>query len=780
MRLITKLLLVLAFMGVCCESAPAQTDWQNEIGEHAIATRSEWQKLTIGEELVRGKEVQFFPKPNYRLTTDENDPYDLTDGSLSSRVDDRIWFNNDAVGWYGGLGTSSGILLLVDLGVPQPVGQVAFRMLGGGEQTTLVFPSSVEFLASNDNRQYAVLQSMVKLNPAEAEQSDFKTAYYLPEEGRAYVATMVCREPVRARYIALRIRPQASLFIDQISILKASPTAVFKPLDEFPRTHVYTDGIAVRPRHNPFTVTTNISTPNWLVVQDNSEADPAKVKLGFRLELPRGLRVLPQTSLEFKEVATDKLGSVAYEFGYDGKHRAGSIGPLWIEKLPDAQIAPQATVKITGIIEGRDSHSIESLLQLVTIPEVPPLKSLDVSLAWMSDGVQQQWPNFLRDFRKMGFDYVSTFPRSFGKDKAGRWNETTRKNLDFLQQAREAGYGIVYDESPFHVMWSRVQADLKAKKISEEEAEQLFTQIDGKRGTRMNILYRGKYFQDEIKRIAELAALVQPDHVYHDIEWWTPHVTESKKDPRVIAAWKQSGKEWDEYVTDMGAQVLGELVKTMRAAVPQKQMTVGLYNSDPKNKIYNSIFQFDKIYPGIVDLAQPSLYIQGRAKLVADRIRFDYDAMQKRAIIPWLSAGTYGEFEPRWMEPMVLEAILNGARGVTYYWFGNFDPMDFYYHTKALAALAPYEKLLQDGKPIPYQGDNGALSYTAFASDSEALVLVGNYGHAAGTQVSLPLPVKSARQATVDGKPLTMNGDSVSLAVPPGEFRLVVFRGGNR
>lgn len=95
--------------------------------------------------------------------------------------------------------------------------------------------------------------------------------------------------------------------------------------------------------------------------------------------------------------------------------------------------------------------------------------------------------------------------------------------------------------------------------------------------------------------------------------------------------------------------------------------------------------------------------MQGRAQLVADRIRFDYDAMQSRQIIPWLSAGTYGEYDPPMTEPMVLESILNGARGVTYYKFDDFDPMDFYYHSKALASLAPFETLLQAGKPVAYR-----------------------------------------------------------------------------
>jgi hypothetical protein len=171
----------------------------------------------------------------------------------------------------------------------------------------------------------------------------------------------------------------------------------------------------------------------------------------------------------------------------------------------------------------------------------------------------------------------------------------------------------------------------------------------------------------------------------------------------------------------------------------------------------------------------PSLYVQGRPLLVANRIRHDYDTMQSRQIIPWLTTGTYGEYEPKLTEPMVLEALLNGARGVTYYKFEDFDPLDFYYHSKALAELAPYQKLLQEGKPIAYKGDNPDLHYTAFASANEALVLVGNYNNSSKTQANLPSLVKSASKVLLAGKQLATKNNAVSIDVPPGEFRLLYF-----
>jgi hypothetical protein len=101
--------------------------------------------------------------------------------------------------------------------------------------------------------------------------------------------------------------------------------------------------------------------------------------------------------------------------------------------------------------------------------------------------------------------------------------------------------------------------------------------------------------------------------------------------------------------------------------------------------------------------------------------------------------------------------------------------MDFYYHSKAISELAPYEKLLQSGKPIAYKGDNDGLHYTAFASNDEALVLVENFSGTANSKVNLKSPVASAAKVLLDGKNLSMTNNAVSIDVPPNEFRLVYF-----
>ena len=128
---------------------------------------------------------------------------------------------------------------------------------------------------------------------------------------------------------------------------------------------------------------------------------------------------------------------------------------------------------------------------------------------------------------------------------------------------------------------------------------------------------------------------------------------------------------------------------------------------------------------------------------------------------------------------MVLEAVLNGARGITYYCFQDFDtPEDFYYHAKALVKLAPYQKLLKEGAPHSIQGSNPGLFYSAFQNQGKMLLLVGNYqGQANGvTTVALPFEEVQSVKDVSTGKEMPP-GISLSLDVKSREFVLLEING---
>ena len=771
---------------LCATAQAAPKDWQNSVGESAVEARAQWKELTAGEDLARGKPVRFYPPPNYGLTTDENDPYDLTDGTLSSRADDRIWFNKDAVGWIQyAAKQDTGVTLAVDLGSVQPVKQIAIRVLGGREQNSLTLPDGVEFLASMDGQKYFSLENINLLGAPNDRKEHFTESYYVPQNGKAFMYPIVCRQAVRARYIIIRVTPQYSLYTDQISILKADPNTPIKNLNQYPPAQVFTDGVAVIPRQAQFVVTTNVTTPLWFFVHYfDSDKNPHSA-ISLHLDLPKGLELLPQpklkpterTILPFEETTSDVPGMHRYDFPDVRNTRLPQRnlnGPIFVRPIPGQKIPDDAKAIFTTLVDGVVSHRTQYPVQLVKVPEVPrSLGSVfDISLSWMGIEQQLRWPDYLQSTRKMGFNYHPVFPEVW-HDASGYWSKP--EGLKLQEQARRQGFKTVYLDSPIHVMEKTVNALRKAGKLSPEEIAEIYSQPDGKTGKYLNPLYRGKYFQEEVQRIASLTQLVKPDQVYLDIELWQRSVPDAAKDPRVIALSQKKEKTVNQVLLDAGAEILNDITKSIRSNAPNPRLPIGLFDAEasPKHPVMDSIFQWSQIYPDSVNIAQPADYVIGDVLAVADDIRDNYDALKTRQIIPWLSPGTNGEFAPSLLEPMLLETLLNGARGFTYYIYSDFDPKDFYYQAKALTALAPYEKLLKSGKPIPYAGSNPDLHYTCFASNDEALLLVGNYRGSPREDVALKLPLSSASKVLLDGTALPIKNQTVSLKVPPGEFRLV-------
>ena len=294
--------------------------------------------------------------------------------------------------------------------------------------------------------------------------------------------------------------------------------------------------------------------------------------------------------------------------------------------------------------------------------------------------------------------------------------------------------------------------------------------------------YRGRFYQEEIRRVADLFQASDADYVFYDIECWYKGAREAGKCLRCLEGQKASGKDMTNYLAGLGPQMWSD----MRAAIAEKAQAmgrpmpiIGSYNNHAAAPPHHMVMDFMAGYPGALDQAQPSLYVRGDARLVHNNIRANYAVMKKRTILPWLSAGTYGEFEPRLLEQMILEALINGSCGFTYYKFSDFDtPMDFYYQAKALAQVAQHEDLIMDGEPFVLKGDNEALWYSACRKDGEMLVLVGNYDRAPNGKTAIELPfakVHEVRDLRV-GQNLPV-ASTLRLDVAPGEIALLYIRG---
>jgi hypothetical protein len=397
-----------------------------------------------------------------------------------------------------------------------------------------------------------------------------------------------------------------------------------------------------------------------------------------------------------------------------------------------------------------------------------------ISLAWMSDEVQRLYPDMLRAWKHVGFNAVSSFPRYWtGKTAPGY--------LAFHQKARQQGFKVIGNESPFGDLYQKV---ISGERDVKEAASLL---ADGTATRNLCPSYRGGLYRKEIERIGTLAALCRPDYVFYDIECWYDGAMEAKKCVRCLEGQKRSGKPMEEYLTDLGLQLHQDMQREIKGRCEKTSVPtpiLGDYNDYAGRPVYDGIIDFFKVYPRIVSFAMPSIYVQGDAIQTHEIMRKNYLALKSKQSIPWLTTGCYGEYPPHRVEFQVLEAFMNGCVGITYYCFGDFDtPMDYYYHAKALAQLAPHAKLLKEGSPCEVIGDNGMLTYSGYRNGNEMLILVGNYRGSRRTQTSIELPydrIKIAKDLTnhrllVADKKLSLDvkSDSVVLchvvAAPAGE-----------
>ena len=127
-----------------------------------------WAQKSKGTNLALGKQCQLVPDTDYKLSKSDSDPFDLTDGKLATKNEDRLWFDKGTVGWYHGLGHS---FIKIDLENVEPVEKVVIRLLGGSTGN-FKFPRYMTVHVSKDGKSYHQAISMQKLAPCESKPCD--------------------------------------------------------------------------------------------------------------------------------------------------------------------------------------------------------------------------------------------------------------------------------------------------------------------------------------------------------------------------------------------------------------------------------------------------------------------------------------------------------------------------------------------------------------------------------------------------------------------------------
>jgi hypothetical protein len=731
----------------------------------AKKNRKVWLRETKGKNLAAGKTVTFSSPPNYKLTSDAKDALDLTDGILSQRDDDRMWFEKSAVGW----AYAQTVTMMVDLGSVQPIQKVALRALGGAEQGSLLFPKSIRLVVSEDGETFYRVDVLAKLAPGEKGMAGNPGVFYLAEEGKAYAYPIAFSNlKTKARYIGLEIAPdRAFFFLDELVVLKGKHDVRKVEYAAKDEELFLIRGLALQPRNQQFVISTNIATPNRFFLTDARDPKDRKKPITFVIEVPAEVSVAKNSRAFTLNEETFKAGGRRMRRLTLTKCslRRGTIGPFYFNvSKPKAIKGAKAT--FYAVVSGYKTIKTTVPLETVEIPRIKRFKQHDISLAWMADSENQYWPDFFTAWDQMGFNCVATFPRYWK-------NTVTPERAKFLAEARKRGMKVIYNESPFHMM---------VRKYKKEEEIYSQVTIKGKPSKDPCPSYRGQFYQAEIKRVGDCFELVKPDYVFYDIELWSLGARLANRCTRCKKARAKTGKGLDDWRTDQGVEMIADMENEIRKRAKKLDMPmpqISIYNVQAARPLYHHTFDFNKLYPKHLYAAQPSLYVKGDGLTVHNSISKNYGLIGKRDVMPWLSTGTYGEFDPAKVEHMILESFLNGASGLTYYCFSDFDtPMDFYYHAKALKHLQPYEELLSKGKPVKVKSDNSMITCSAYRFGGAMLLLAANYQRSSKTAVSITLPYKKVDKVLdVRNDKAMPKATSLKLTIPPGEIALIYISG---
>ncbi|MFT5440984.1 MAG: hypothetical protein ACI8W3_000024 [Myxococcota bacterium] len=505
-------------------------------------------------------------------------------------------------------------------------------------------------------------------------------------------------------------------------------------------------------------VGSNALVPNWLGVSC-LRREMRRQQYDFLIDLPQGFELEGSGASQVKKakVVTNKVkklgkherDGVVYrryhvELSYrlTGGHSAG-FGPFFISStdetlnsLPDGKTkATLPRMYFSWLGEPAEGEDIETARKFNSValdtrefPVLPRAKRIHHSLAWMQLHSSTTWPKFFDNYKKIGFNVVPTL---------ARYDEplSLRVRKKFLKAARENGYEILAVDSPFHPM------------LSEEEARVL--NADGLREPFLDPSYRGEYYRAELERIATRNKENRPDWLMMDIECFSDGAhacligTSSQCSDYLASHMHEDGAEISESVTDLGNELIADIRNEIAKQLGKGEMPrMGLNTSEP-DQVYHQLFDFNKLYAGPLDYAQPILYWQKPAAMGA-RVRDMRERMPQGDIIAWVDPGTVQEYPTEWVYDRVLEVFGSGAMGIAWFAYNNFEGSDFYYVAKAMESVIPVEDLIVESSPSrPIETLEGGVTATAIRNGSHWLLLLSDYKSSPKERaVRLRLPAK--------------------------------------
>ncbi|MDD4395906.1 MAG: hypothetical protein PHQ33_08475, partial [Bacteroidales bacterium] len=638
-------------------------------------------------------------------------------------------------------------------------------------------PREFELTVSRDGQNFYKAGTVKKITTAGyADIKSGEKVLKLNEDRNRWVDIEFDLNDIEARYIGLTVKPEGFMFyMDEWEVFagtgKADKIKTDKIYSKKNRTRfsignglASDDAVTFGPAHEIFFVSENTFVPTFLNFSDFRK-EKNRGKLEFVIDLPKEVTLYRSYLLEQQfniseidcghqlRLVLEPKGTGKHFKRYHGKLIGNkSVGPLYFQA--NKAIPKNATASFFCRIGNKDFSQIKRPVQSLNFVEVKNQIPAPVSITWMIDYYTLDWPDFFKSYRSLGFNTVPYFPRLWPRIEA--LPDSPFIPTSHVAQARQEGFKIIQNESPFHTM---------------KNLGKVACTYEGAKGICPS--YRGEYYQDHMRELAECSRLVQPDFLIWDIELIHRSIggnpANIMKCERCSVAVKKSGKTPQEYLFDCSEEMHHNLYE-VAAGVIKNKFLAGQYDVYAGQKEYQKFFQFDRSYPKYLQMSMPAAYSAGLFDVNHRIVQREYQLLKKKwTSWIWTTPGTYGYCAPHKMEALVYEQLLNGG-SICIYSFNQFiSPIQMFYLNKGLNTISAYGKLLQQGEPdLAFKIDNSELACSKFTDGNESLIFIANYTSPEYEEFNLTLP-KGAKRLDVSG---SLSPGNHKLKLGPAEFAI--------
>ena len=725
----------------------------------AIALADRWEDLTRGANLALGKPYRFSRQPNYSPTRDAGDAVQLTDGKIIKG--DHIWYYKAAVGYRS---CEPPAIVCIDLGKVHPIAAVLAHVQGGGaHEGSLRYPLRFDVYVSDDDKTYHLVDSVSKKQFADQPGAvfDLPESRNAPPPGDPHThAFHFGSLRTRGRYVALQmVFAGAYNALDEIAVMAGDHDASAVTFDTQYATRLIFDGVELLYTLPCLQVPVNVAGGFSFAVRDSRRDTSQPVT--FRLSVPSDVRLSWSGQDEPLEARRVTRGGQPYvEHSLTVKKPSTTLRYFYVK----ADSRPEGDMYFRAECDGFVQPEQRVTLVPIDIPAAPRLKRLFLALGWTGIGMQSRWPGAPEVFGHLGFTHASV--GSWETPSLYKKPETARSQRWLDEQARGAGLKVCMTDSPFHIM-----AALWARRPDFAEAY-MQTRPASKR---LCLSYRGKYYQKEIERIAQRYRYRKPDVVFFDVECFGGADKRVEKCERCRKLLHERGRSPKELATDLYAEAAGDIADALNRAADEMgrpRPLLGYYHVGPAYN-YHNVFDFAKMHPKGVQIANPEVYVRCWPPAVAEIVRRDKKALPPGCqLITWTSPGTLnweGECPPARYFDALMETFFNGGIGSAYYTPWNLSPGDLLAQAQAARVVGPVEDIIADSTLVEdVVCEAGAGHISAVRSGEEMLLLVGEFEHLGDVDIAVRVPVDRPADA-ID----LFTGKQVA-ALTPKDNRLTV------